>query len=151
MSSYFVCTRLFSLKTSVFAWRLGFSMLWVRSVMSCSDYMKLSVCESFTYAMFPELFDHSQAQDVGYLCVHRETGGQDVSILTNTHKLKRILEMTMNWILCEHEIHYYSIHSGYWTKNYGQHSSFSSVLWSFNTLYSPSGTEPLHLPPSLPP
>lgn len=31
--------------------------------------------------MFPELFDHSQAEDVGYLCVHRETGGQDVSIL----------------------------------------------------------------------
>lgn len=34
-----------------------------------------------TYAMFPELFDHSQAEDVGYLCVHRETGSQDVSIL----------------------------------------------------------------------
>lgn len=34
-----------------------------------------------TYAMFPELFDHSQAEDVGYLCVQRETGGQDVSIL----------------------------------------------------------------------
>lgn len=31
--------------------------------------------------MFPEIFDNSQAQDVGYLCVHRETGGHDVSIL----------------------------------------------------------------------
>lgn len=31
--------------------------------------------------MFPELFDHSQAEDVGYLRVHRKTGGQDVSIL----------------------------------------------------------------------
>lgn len=41
---------------------------------------------SSTYAMFPELFDHSQTEDVGYLCVHRETGGQDVPILTNTYK-----------------------------------------------------------------
>lgn len=42
---------------------------------------------SSTYAMFPELFDHSQAEDVGYLCVHRKTGGQNVSILTHTtHK-----------------------------------------------------------------
>lgn len=41
---------------------------------------------SSTYAMFPELFDHSQAEDVGYLCVHRETGGQDVSILTHTER-----------------------------------------------------------------
>lgn len=38
--------------------------------------------ESSTYAMFPELFDYSQAEDVGYLCVHGETGSQDVSILT---------------------------------------------------------------------
>lgn len=41
---------------------------------------------SSTYAMFPELLDHSQAEDVGYLCVHRETGGQDVSILTHTER-----------------------------------------------------------------
>lgn len=39
---------------------------------------------SGTYAMLPELFDHSQAEDIGYLRVHRETGGQDVSILTPT-------------------------------------------------------------------
>lgn len=31
--------------------------------------------------MFPELLDYSQAEDVGYLCVDRKTGGQDVSIL----------------------------------------------------------------------
>lgn len=36
---------------------------------------------SSTYAMFPELFDYSQAEDIGYLCFHRKTGGQDVSIL----------------------------------------------------------------------
>lgn len=41
---------------------------------------------STTYAMFPELFDHSQAEDVGYLRVHRETGGQDVAILTETDR-----------------------------------------------------------------
>lgn len=39
---------------------------------------------SCTYAMFPELLHHSQAEDVGYLCVHRETGGQDVPILRHT-------------------------------------------------------------------
>lgn len=36
--------------------------------------------------MFPELFDHSQAEDVGYLRVHRETGGQDVAILTEADR-----------------------------------------------------------------
>lgn len=36
--------------------------------------------------MLPEFFDHAQAENVGYLCVHRETGGQDVSILTQTQK-----------------------------------------------------------------
>lgn len=37
--------------------------------------------------MLPELFDHAQAENVGYLCVHRETGGQDVSILTQRKKV----------------------------------------------------------------
>lgn len=36
--------------------------------------------------MLPEFFDHAQAENVGYLCVHRETGGQDVSILTQAQK-----------------------------------------------------------------
>lgn len=36
--------------------------------------------------MLPELFDHTQAENVGYLCVHRETGGQDVPILTQRHR-----------------------------------------------------------------
>lgn len=39
--------------------------------------------------MLPEFFDHAQAENVGYLCVHRETGGQDVSILTQKDILKR--------------------------------------------------------------
>lgn len=39
-----------------------------------------------TYSMLPELFDHAQAENVGYLCVHRETGGQDVSILIQRHR-----------------------------------------------------------------
>lgn len=56
---------------------------------------------SSTYAMFPELFDHSQAEDVGYLRVHRETGGQDVAILTeadrqtHTHTEKTQREITI--------------------------------------------------------
>lgn len=43
-----------------------------------------------TYAMFPELFDHSQAEDLGYLCVHRKTGGQNVSILTHNIQRQRV-------------------------------------------------------------
>lgn len=42
-----------------------------------------------TYAMFPELFDYSQAEDIGYLCVHRKTGGQDVSILDMVKEIKQ--------------------------------------------------------------
>lgn len=49
-------------------------------------YKKDISCSGFTYAMFPELFDHTQAEDVGHLCVHRETGGQDVSILTHKER-----------------------------------------------------------------
>lgn len=41
-----------------------------------------------TYAMFPELFDYSQAEDIGYLCVHRKTGGQDVSILNMVEEIR---------------------------------------------------------------
>lgn len=43
--------------------------------------MRVCAAGSSTYAMFPELFDYSQAEDIGYLRVHRKTGGQNVSIL----------------------------------------------------------------------
>lgn len=43
--------------------------------------MHVCAAGSSTYAMFPELFDYSQAEDIGYLRVHRKTGGQNVSIL----------------------------------------------------------------------
>lgn len=39
--------------------------------------------------MFPELFDYSQAEDIGYLCVHRKTGGQDVSILNTVKEIRQ--------------------------------------------------------------
>lgn len=61
----------------------------------------------FTYAMFPELFDHSQAEDVGYLCVHGETGGQDVSILTRIHRKKQTYT----------QVDYFNVHSGWQNKN----------------------------------
>lgn len=45
---------------------------------------------SSTYAMFPELFDYSQAEDIGYLRVHRKTRGQNVSILRRRNKTEII-------------------------------------------------------------
>lgn len=34
-----------------------------------------------TYPVLPELLHHSQAEDVRDLCVHREAGGQNISVL----------------------------------------------------------------------
>lgn len=56
--------------------------------------------------MFPELFDHSQAEDVGDLCVHRKTGSQDVSILRHRKDHQNqtfllILKLIKAYLICQ--------------------------------------------------
>lgn len=59
-----------------------------------------------TYAMFPELFDYSQAEDIGYLCLHRKTGGQDVSILNMVEEIRQEsgFTFTKDTLLCHFQI-----------------------------------------------
>ena len=44
------------------------------------------LCLHSTNAVFPEVLDHSQTEDIGNLSVHRKTGGQDVPILKHTQQ-----------------------------------------------------------------
>lgn len=80
---------------------------------------------SSTYSMFPELFDHAQAEDVGYLCVHRETGGQDVSILIHTDTARQRNRWRLQFIL-------------HWIKNILEHLSVFPIECNFKlALYCP--------------
>lgn len=62
------------------------SAFWIWWPMSgqCLAFLWALWVKSLTYAVFSKLFNHSQAEDVGYLCVHRETGCKNISVLTHT-------------------------------------------------------------------
>lgn len=55
--------------------------------------------------MLPEFFDHAQAENVCYLCVHRKTGGQDVSILTDIEKELKKKTLKFSTLFCDGSSH----------------------------------------------